>query len=114
MAGKLTQAQKVRNVIVVAVILAIIGVVLYLARNNAANAEVGDCMKQTGPNSLEQVACDDSAAKFKVVGRVENKTETEATLTACDAYKSQGAQQVYWWGKSGGKGFVLCLAPTTK
>ena len=110
MAGKLTQAQKVRNVIVVAVILAILGVVLYLARNNAANAEVGDCMKQTGPNSLEQVKCDDSQAKFKVVGRVEGKRQSEATISACDAYKSQGAEQVYWEGKSGGTGFVLCLA----
>jgi hypothetical protein len=56
------------------------------------------------------VKCDDASATYKVVGRVDDKTEVEASLDACDAFVSQGATQVYWQGKSGAKGLVLCLA----
>ena len=79
-------------------------------RHNAGYANVGDCMAQTGPNSLKIVKCDDASAAYKVVGRVDGKTQVDASMDACDAYTRQGAQTVYWQGTSGGKGLVLCLA----
>ncbi len=55
------------------------------------------------------VSCDDRDADFKVVGRVADKTEIEATINACVPFAEQGADHVYWQGKSGKRGVVLCL-----
>jgi hypothetical protein len=110
MASGLSTRRKVANVVVVAVILGIIGGVLYLARNNAANADVGDCLRSTGSTSLEQVGCDDPAATYEVVGKVEGKREGEADSSLCGEFKD--AEQVYWMGSMGKRGTVLCLAPT--
>jgi len=82
----------------------------YFTQSNPDNAKVGDCMKSTGENSLTIVKCDDAAAQYRVVGRVDGKSETEATIDACDPYVGQGAVQVYWQGKEGQSGLVLCLA----
>jgi len=109
MVGRLSARQKIVNLVTVAVILVILGVVLYLARTNAANAEVGDCLKETGSNSFEQVECGSAEAAFKVVGRVEHKRESE-TSGACDPFQDQGAAQAHWTGRSGRSGTVLCLA----
>lgn len=106
-AKKLSRRQKVTNVTAVAVIVLIIGGVLYLARNNAANAEVGDCVKESGSNGLKQVDCNGPEAEFKVVGRVGDKPREDATMSTCSAFKD--VTQVYWEGTDS-KGFVLCLA----
>jgi hypothetical protein len=98
------------NVVVIAVILGVIGGVLYLARNNAANADVGDCLMLSGSSSLEQVGCDDPAAEYTVVGKIENERESAAVPAACDRFKDQGAERVFWTGPAGKKGVVLCLA----
>ena len=67
-------------------------------------------MAQSGENSLTRVKCDDPKASFVVVGRVNDRDEIEASLSACDPFTDKGAAQAYWEGKDGGKGFVLCLA----
>jgi hypothetical protein len=89
-------------------VIAAIGAGIYFNRDAASSAKVGDCMKQEGANELTVVKCDDAAAEFKVVGRVEDKSQSEATASACDAFAT--AEQVYWEGKQGEKGLVLCLA----
>jgi hypothetical protein len=86
----------------------------FFTRSSPTNANVGDCVKQTGTDSLSIVKCDDPDAAYKVVGRVDGKTQVEATLDACEPYVSQGAQQVYWQGKQGETGLVLCLAKNAK
>jgi hypothetical protein len=109
---------KRRQVVIVVVFLVLaagcFGAAWFFTRGAATNANVGDCVKQTGSDSLSIVKCDDPAAGFKVVGRVDNKTEVEATLDACEPYVSQGATQVYWQGKQGETGLVLCLAKNGK
>ena len=104
--------QRIVGLVTIVVILAILGGVLWATRHNASTAKVGDCMKQTGANSLEVVKCDDPKASFKVVGKVEDKTQTEATFSACDPFEAQKPESVYWEGKSGKTGYVLCLAKT--
>jgi len=106
--------QRIVGIVTVVVILAILGGVLWATRHNEASAKVGDCMKQTGENSLEVVKCDDPKASFKVVGKVEDKTQTEAQFSACDPFEAQKPESVFWQGKPGEKGFVLCLAKTGK
>jgi hypothetical protein len=97
-------------VIAVVILAALVGIPLYLARDDADTAKVGDCVAQTGSSSVHVVACNDATAEYKVVGRVEDKTETEAGISACGPFEEQGAEQSYWQGERGKQGFVLCLA----
>jgi hypothetical protein len=91
------------------VVVAVVGIGGWIASRDAAgSAKQGDCVQQTGANDLKVVKCDDAKADFKVVGRVEDKNQTE-TDSACAAYKD--AESSYWEGESGKKGLVLCLAP---
>lgn len=106
--------QRIVAIVTVVVVLALLGVVLWETRHNASTAKVGDCMKQTGENSLQVVKCDDPKASFKVVGKVEDKSETDAQFSACDPFAAQKPDSVYWEGKSGKTGYVLCLAKTGK
>ncbi len=100
-----------RLVIIAVVIGGLIALGIYFNRDAASSAKVGDCVTQEGSNELKVVKCDDAGADFKVVGRVEDKTRAEASLNACDSFPD--AQQVYWEGKQGEKGLVLCLGPVS-
>jgi hypothetical protein len=91
---------------------AIFGVNTYLNRDAATKAKVGECVAQESGDDLKVVECGSADADFKVVGRVENKTETEAE-NACEPFVDQGATQLYWEGKAGKKGLVLCLGPVS-
>jgi hypothetical protein len=106
--------QRVVALIALAVVLVLLGGVFWATRHNASTAKVGDCMKQTGTDSLEVVKCDDPKAVFKVVGKVEDKTQVQAQFSACDPFEAQKPESVYWQGKQGGTGYVLCLAKTGK
>jgi hypothetical protein len=101
-----------RRIITIVIALVVIGglaaVGAYLNRDAASKAKVGDCVQQEGSNDLKVVKCDDAAADYKVVGRVDNKTQSEAGLSACDPFPD--AESAYWEGESGEKGLVLCLA----
>jgi hypothetical protein len=84
--------------------------VFVLSRDAPARAEVGDCVEQTGSDTVEVVACDDTAADFRVVARVENQTRNDATINACLRYQEQGVVSSFWQGDPKGTGYVLCLA----
>lgn len=102
-----------RAIITIVVLLLVVGGIAaagaYFGRNAASKAKVGDCVQQKGPNDLAVVKCSDAKADFKVVGRVENKTQIDAGINACKPFPE--AEQAYWEGKQGEKGLVLCLAP---
>jgi hypothetical protein len=108
---------KKRQKIVLAVFLLLVvvffAVVYFATRHNADTAKVGDCVKQNGENSVTVVKCDDPSAAFRVVGRLQGKTQDEATTTACKPFEGAGAEQAYWQGVEGQTGLVLCLAPTS-
>jgi hypothetical protein len=97
--------------VAVTAILGIIGAALYLARNNVANAVVGDCLKSDASGSLERVGCADPAATFTVIGKIEGKRQGETVPSLCDGFRDRGAEQLYWLGRMGKRGTVLCLAP---
>ena len=107
---------KRRQITTLAVLLlltgALIGASWYFTRSQAVNAKVGDCVANSGSDSVKIVGCSDSKAAYVVVGRVENKTRSEAGYlsTVCDAYQDKGAESMYWHGEQGKKGYVLCLA----
>ncbi|WP_157630852.1 LppU/SCO3897 family protein [Kribbella catacumbae] len=108
--AKLTRKQKITNIVGLAIIALIFGTVFYFARNNASNTDVGDCVKETGSNGLQQVDCGNSEARYKVVGKVKDKSQAEATFSTCSEFK--GTSDLYWQ-KSGSQSFVLCLAPVS-
>jgi hypothetical protein len=104
----------------VVILLAICGVgaaLLLRSANHTTNAKVGTCLtgdsiNQKGDKSqqvnLKDVSCSNKDAKYKVVGRVEKKKETEATDEVCNPYPD--ADFIYWEGPKGKTGVVLCLA----
>ncbi|MEA5361595.1 hypothetical protein VA596_18775 [Amycolatopsis sp., V23-08] len=104
--------QKIVLTVFLVVVAAILALVWVATRSNGENAQVGNCVTESGENYVKIVDCGDSAATLKVVARVEDKTQTEAQVSACNAYPD--ADQVFWEGKEGETGVVLCLAKTGK
>jgi hypothetical protein len=102
----------VLRVIVPLVVVAVIAAGgWWFTRKEAQNAKVGDCLAGTSPEELNAekltiVPCTQSDAGFKVVERVENKTEAQSQ-SACT--ESTEDRWVYWYGERGGSGTVLCL-----
>jgi hypothetical protein len=86
---------------------------------NAANAKEGDCLSGNAITSttrqetqgLKITDCSKSDARYKVVGRVPDKTQAQADQSLCQPFVDQGAEIFYWQEKSpgAGTGTVLCL-----
>jgi len=111
------------------IILAAVGAVLLLVciggvawgimsftGGGAADAKVGECLSgksidRSSENfqetDLEVVKCSDKDARYKVVGKVENKKQAEATNAVCSQFT--GAEVIYWEGRKNEAGTVLCL-----
>lgn len=87
------------------------GAVWYGTHAAPTTEGVGDCLAQTGGNQLTKVSCGDKSSRFRVLGKLENKTVVDATLDACSAFPT--ATSAYWEGESGQSGLVLCLEPVT-
>jgi hypothetical protein len=102
----------VRVVVSLVVLAALAAGGWWFSRKDAVNAQVGNCLAGTtpqelNPNNLKIVDCSQSDAGFKVVERIEGKTETEADSSCA---QSSEPRWVFWSGKSGQAGTVLCLA----
>ncbi|MGI5129490.1 LppU/SCO3897 family protein [Pseudonocardia sp. CA-107938] len=78
-----------------------------------ASAVVGDCLARSGDGAVV-VPCSDAKATFTVLGRLESRTEIEASMSACSPFPQ--TTDVYWQGRSGAgeRGLVLCLGPAKK
>ena len=87
------------------------GAVWYGTHAAPTTEGVGDCLAQTGGNQLTKVSCGDKSSRFRVLGKLEDKTVVDATLDACSAFPT--ATSAYWEGESGQRGLVLCLEPVT-
>jgi hypothetical protein len=83
--------------------------VWYGTQTAPATAGVGDCLAQTGGNQLTKVSCSDKSARFRALGKLENKTVVDASLDACKAFPT--ATSAYWEAETGQRGLVLCLEP---
>jgi hypothetical protein len=115
---------RARIIVGVVALVVVAGVVIagvISSRSNPSNAKVGDCLKGSEVTStaaqdagdVKIVDCTSADAKFKVVGKVDNKTKAQFTTddTICQPYVQAGATTALWGGKSGSTGFVLCLGP---
>jgi hypothetical protein len=82
---------------------------IYLTHNEPARAKVGDCVEQTGDDTVEVISCDDPDADFRVVARVEDQPQNAVTFNACGPHQDKGVVSAFWQGDPKGTGYVLCL-----
>lgn len=104
----------VRIVVPIAVIavIAIIGFVGKFLTGDPDTAKVGDCMSGSSAENLKVVKCTDAKAEFKVVGKVNDKSQSDFNTGSAEICKPfPAAESAFWKGESGGKGYVLCLGP---
>lgn len=78
------------------------------------DAKVGDCMVGQDEDSLKRVDTCAEPHDWKVVGRIDGKTEAEFYAggpggDVCKDYRTATAS--FWEGETGRRGYVLCLAP---
>lgn len=104
--------KRIVGALVVFAVISIGGVAWAYLTGAPETAKAGDCLSGQSAEELKTVDCADATAEYKVVGKVENKTEAEFDTNAesiCAAYPT--FQTAYWEGKKNGSGYVLCLEP---
>jgi hypothetical protein len=105
----------VRRIVFSLIAVAVIAIIALVGRQitgDPSTAAVGECMSGTNADNLKVVGCTEAGAQYKVVGKVEGKTQSEANVNGgeiCKPYPT--AETIFWQGEQGGKGYVLCLAP---
>ncbi len=95
-------------------ILVIVGIVFGIkaAKSNPDAAKPGDCVSRGSAEDIKVVDCAGTKAAYKVVGKVEDKTQVQFDLSTASICKPfTGAKSAFWKGKVGEAGYVLCLAP---
>jgi hypothetical protein len=108
--GGLSGVGKFRAILFVVALLAA-PVAIYMGLDEPNQAEVGDCMAGKDVSDLHTVECTDAAAQWKVLGRLDGKTESDYNSEdACAAYPGTAAS-FYQDGRRFRKGFILCLGP---
>ncbi|RAY12825.1 hypothetical protein DPM19_22665 [Actinomadura craniellae] len=101
------------GLIVIGVIVALIAVAGYFARQSDPDtATVGDCIARGTGDSVRVVECTSPDSAYKVVGKVEDKTQAEFSASSRSICRPfPGVETAFWKGETGGDGYVLCLAP---
>ncbi|WP_213452846.1 LppU/SCO3897 family protein [Rhizomonospora bruguierae] len=108
---------RIIGLVVVAVVLVVGGAIWRNVTGDPSTASVGDCVSgsEKDPNNIKVADCTSADATGKVVGKVDGKTESDFNANyeaICEPFPS--AETAFWSGKSGRKGYVLCLEPVTK
>lgn len=104
---KKSKLVKVLTTVGVAIAVAIVSFLVRGAFSGPA-MKAGDCVQQTGDDSVKVVACDSSEAAFKVLGIIEKRSRASASLpNVCKDYPN--ATSVYWEGRNAGQGTLYCM-----
>lgn len=105
--------RRIIALVVLVVVVAGIGILAWSSSKSSPDAAgVNDCVSKSGTDSVKKVSCTDAAAAFRVVGKVEHKTQVDVSLSSgaiCKPFPT--ATSAYWRGEVGKPGYVLCLAP---
>jgi hypothetical protein len=106
-------AKRIIGALAVFAIIAVGGIVWRYLNGDPATANVGSCLIEAKAEDMKTVDCTDSKAAYKVVGKIEGKTEAEFTASdnPCTAYATAESAL---WGEEGSKGYILCLEPVKK
>lgn len=94
------------------VVIIVAGIIAFFStRSDPGHANVGDCLSGDVNNadSVKKVACTDPSATYKVIGTLDNQTDSDFNSqdNPCTSYK--GTDAAFWEGKSGETGTTLCL-----
>jgi hypothetical protein len=111
--GASSVAKRIIGLVIGFAIVAGVGYGYKLVKGDPDTAGVGECLAGASADDLKVVKCDDPTAKYKVAGKVEDKTEAEFSASdnnICSAFPN--VESGYWKGERGKKGYVLCLAPS--
>lgn len=110
---KSRSTRRVVALVVLVLVLGGIGLAAYQAqKSNPDSAAVGDCVSKGSAEDVKIVDCTSASAAYKVLGKVDNKTQVQFDLsskTICEPFA--GAQSAFWKGEIGKPGYVLCLGP---
>ena len=96
------------RVVLVAVALLVAPFAIYLGLDEPSQASVGECMTGQSATDLRTVECTDPAATWRVLDRLNGKTESDYDEAACGAHPDTAAS-FYQDGRRFRKGFILCL-----
>jgi len=69
--------------------------------------KAGDCVQQTGEDSVKVVACDSPEAAYEILGIVEKQSKLSGQLGVCRTWPD--TTSVYWEGRTTTSGTVYCL-----
>ncbi|MCP3798017.1 SurA N-terminal domain-containing protein [Allokutzneria sp. A3M-2-11 16] len=77
-----------------------------------STSKVGDCLSGNinDADSIKKAECG-SGASYKIVGRIEDKLQTEGGEGGAICEPFPTAEALYWEGPKDGKGNFLCLEP---
>lgn len=99
--------------VVVCVLLAGVGFLAWKqGKSSPDSAKAGDCVARSGQSDVKVVKCTDTAAAYRVVGKIDGKTRIDFSIgsaTICKPFPA--AKSAYWKGETGKPGYVLCLSP---
>jgi hypothetical protein len=86
----------------VVIVLGIVIVALSATGSSTDSAAVNDCVTKPDNDNLKVVDCGSGDASLKVVGKVENKTQAEASINSAAICKPfSTATNAYWQGEIG-------------
>jgi hypothetical protein len=113
--ARVNKKSPVRRVVIGLVVVAVIAVLAFIGRLVTDNPDVagtGDCLSGGSAAELKVVDCADAGAEYKVVGKVDGKSQADfRTGGASFCRPFQGATRAFWKGTVGGNGYILCLTP---
>ncbi|HEX5741476.1 MAG TPA: hypothetical protein VFY17_07995 [Pilimelia sp.] len=88
----------------------------HLAYEPEPRAAVGECLVGAQPREMKRVACSDPAARWTVLGKVDQITERQfqADNGLCQAHPA--AEYTFWEAadRKNAKGYALCLGPVKR
>jgi hypothetical protein len=106
----------VKRVGIVAVGLAVAGGARYYTSLSAPeSAKAGDCIQKVGENEAKKVECSSADAQFKVLSKVDNVKNADATDATCSSAPT--FTHIFWEGPkdpADAVGYVLCLEEITR
>ena len=91
----------------IAIVVAVISALWRNGVFDSPTMKAGDCVQQTGSDSVKVVDCSSADAQYTVLGIQEKTTQASARLGACSQWPD--TDSVYWEGRQTGTGTTYCL-----
>jgi len=79
----------------------------YFFRTTFGAMKVGDCVQQTGEDSVKVVPCASAEARYEILGIVQNQGKLSGQLGVCRTWPE--TTSVYWEGRTTSSGTVYCM-----